>query len=218
MLHGGSSAARIACDQALIPSPGRYVLAHETGSAAILASALFLAGSCPGGFVAAAPIPLEWRPGSELNMRGPLGRGFTVPPQARRVALSSIGVDPARLLPLAEEAFRQHAAVALVSDDPPADWPLPVEVHPAQALREVCAWSDYTAFDVEQETLGDLVQRLNDLRRTISLAPSEVLVRAPMPCGGLAECGVCSIRTPRGFQLVCADGPVFDLQLLLGRS
>src|SRR5574340_282419 len=218
VMQGGHSTARILCDAALIPSPGRYVVAHEARSAAILATALFMAGDFPGGFLAAAPIPPEWRPGSQLHIRGPLGRGFVLPPEARRVALSAVGVDATRLLPLAEAAFRQNAAVALVSDDPPADLPLQLEAHPVEALGDVCSWSDYTAFDVQQEAVGDLVKRLNELRRTIALAPSEIRVRGPVPCGGLAECGVCSIRTSGGFQLACADGPVFDLQLLLGRS
>jgi NAD(P)H-flavin reductase len=41
------------------------------------------------------------------------------------------------------------------------------------------------------------------------------LVVAPMPCGGLAECGVCAVTTRRGWKLACKDGPVFDLGELI---
>ena len=43
---------------------------------------------------------------------------------------------------------------------------------------------------------------------------AQALVRTPMPCGALADCGVCTVRTSRGPKLACKDGPVFDLSLL----
>lgn len=217
VLHAGRRAARLECDPALVPPPGRYILAHDGASAALLASPLFLAESTSHGFIAAPPIPQEWSPGSDLNVRGPLGRGFALPPQARRVALACMAADVARLLPLAAQALAQHAAVALVCDAPPEDLPVQLEVQPPQSLRDVWAWSDYAAFDADQEGLQELVNRLGTLR-PVGAGPSEILVRAPMPCGGLADCAVCSIRTPGGFRLVCIDGPVFDLELLLGGS
>lgn len=217
VLNGDHSTARIQCDPALIPAAGRYILAHESASGELLASALFITERAPDGFVAAPPVPSVWKPGSQLNLRGPLGRGFTLPPQARRVALACIGVDPARLIPLAAAALGQQAAVTLVSEAPPVDVPLQLEVQPLQALSEVWAWSDYAAFDVEKDGLGELLSGWNAWGGTATHARSEVLVRAPMPCGGLADCGVCSVRTRDGFKLACVDGPVFDLELLLGR-
>ncbi len=214
----GCRSARIACDAELIPSPGRYVLAHEPASAALLASPLFLGGGSPGGFIAAPTIPGMWRPGSELNLRGPLGHGFTLPTAARRVALVCIDVNPARLLPLAGLALAQNAAVTLVCDAPPEQLPLQLEIQPERALREVLSWCDYAACDVERESLGDLLGRVGKLGSAAFRPASEVLVRAPMPCGAMADCGVCSIRTPGGDKLACLDGPVFDFRLLLGSS
>jgi NAD(P)H-flavin reductase len=37
-----------------------------------------------------------------------------------------------------------------------------------------------------------------------------VLLRTQMPCGALAECGVCAVRTRGGWKMACKDGPVFD--------
>ena len=218
LLLGGWRTARIACESALIPSPGRYVLAHEPASAALLATPLFLGGGRSGGFVAAPPVHSAWRPGSELNLRGPLGRGFSLPAQARRVALVCIGCDPVRVLPVAELALKQNAAVTLVCDDPPDQLPLQLEIQPERALREVLGWSDYAALDVERDALDDLLLKLRQVRWPGGAGISEVLVRVPMPCGGLAECGVCSVRTPDGYRLACSDGPVFDAALLLGRG
>jgi hypothetical protein len=36
-----------------------------------------------------------------------------------------------------------------------------------------------------------------------------------MPCGGLAECGVCALPAHRGWKLLCKDGPVLELGELL---
>jgi hypothetical protein len=218
VLVGGRGSARISCEPALVPAPGRYVLAHDPDSGALLASSLFLAASSSEGFIAAPPLPSAWRPGSELNLRGPLGKGFVLPPRARRVALvAGMGVDTARLLPVAEMALHQNAAVTLVCDDPPDQLPLQLEVQPERALAEVCAWCDYAAYDVERDALKDLMRRLDGIGDT-ALADSEVLIRTAMPCGGLAECGVCTIRTRDGFRLACVDGPVLNLRLLLRRG
>jgi len=213
-LIGGQRAARIVCGKTAIPAPGRYLLAHEAGSEAPLATELFAAGHITDGFISAPPVPGEWRPGSVLNLRGPLGKGFALPPGARRVALAAFNGDASRLLPLAEAAVRQGAAVAMLCDNPPPDLPLQMEVHPLSALVEVCQWSDYTAFDVERESLGHLERSLDRGQPLVTRGLAEALVRTPMPCGGLADCGVCTVRTTKGSRLACVDGPVFDLSLL----
>jgi len=45
---------------------------------------------------------------------------------------------------------------------------------------------------------------------------AQILVRTPMPCGALAQCGVCSVELRGGAQLACENGPVFDLKSLTG--
>ncbi|MFH1185305.1 MAG: hypothetical protein V1755_09750 [Chloroflexota bacterium] len=214
-LMGGQNSAYLVCEAPMIPASGRYVLAHEEGSDLPLATELFAAEYRSNGFVAAPPIPRAWRPGSVLDLRGPLGSGFELPPGARRVALIAFNDDPRRLLPLASAAIRQDAAVALVCGNAPAELPLQVEVHPPQALQEVCGWSDYAAFDLGSESVGALARALSEGGHPISGGPAEALVRIPMPCGGLAECGVCTVRTATGPKLACVDGPVFDLSLLI---
>ena len=214
-LMGGQRAAYLVCEASMIPASGRYVLAHEEGSDLPLAAELFAAEYRSNGFVAAPPIPRAWRPGSVLDLRGPLGRGFELPPGARRIALIAFNDDPRRLLPLASAAIRQDAAVALVCRNAPAEVPLQLEVHLPRALQEVCRWSDYAAFDVDGPSVAALTRALTVGGYPRSGDPAEALVRIPMPCGGLAECGVCTVRTARGPKLACVDGPVFDLGLLI---
>ncbi len=215
MLADGLPTARIACASGLVPAPGQYALAHDSSSWAPLAAAVFAARVLDDGFVCAPPVPLEWRPGSRLQMRGPLGAGFTLPATARRVALIAVEKQASRLLALLDPAVRQGAALSLVCDEPPAELPLQVEVQPLRAAAEVCGWSDYAAFDLERESLPMLTTMLGaDSARRIA-GSAQVLVRVPMPCGGLADCGVCTVRTRAGPRLACKDGPVFALKSLI---
>jgi NAD(P)H-flavin reductase len=214
LLSHGLPTARVACAPGLVPSAGQYTRAHEEGSPAPLADVLFVLRPDAEGFVCAPPIPKEWRPGSRLSMRGPLGNGFALPPAAKRVALIVAANAPARLLALISPAFRGGASITLVCDDPPDDVPLQVEVQPWRTVADVCRWSDYAAFDVEREDLPEMLKRLgNDGRRFLG-GEGQALVRTPMPCGAMADCGVCTVRTRRGPKLACKDGPVFNLSLL----
>ena len=218
-------AARIACPAGLVPAPGQYLLASaKSNPEASLAQPVYSTGSCPGGFYAAAPLPASsiWLPGTELNLRGPLGHGFNLPVSARKVALAALDGNSARLLALLEPTLAQNASVVLLCDQPPANLPTALEILPISALPETTGWADYLACQVRREGLPELLSLLTPERnqsyaQSKSIPPrsgsAQALVETPVPCGGLAECGVCAVnlRPGRGFLLACKDGPVFDL-------
>ena len=218
-------AARISCPPDLRPGPGQYLLAStRSDPAAPLALPVYTAGNYPGGFYIAAPLALDanWLPGTVLDLRGPLGRGFHLPAQARKVALGAPGGNGARVLALLEPALAQNASVVLCCDQPPADLPAAVEILPASALSEITIWADYLACQVHREDLPGLLnlltpERSNKPTSTNSISPrsnsAQVLVETSLPCGGLADCCVCavSLRPGRDFKLACKDGPVFDI-------
>src|SRR5512134_1329567 len=106
ILRDGCRHVRVACPPGLIPSPGQYLLAGD-GSDSPVPVPLFHTDSAPRGFIAAAPVPETWRPGIDLRLRGPLGRGFTLPAAARRVGLVAIDDTPARLNGLIPLALKQ---------------------------------------------------------------------------------------------------------------
>lgn len=207
------AAARILCPPQLVPAPGQYLLAHD-GSDAPLAVSVFPAGPAVDGFLAAPSLPRAWTPGTPLHLRGPLGRGFSLPSTARRVALLAWNDLPARLLALLPQAFEQGAAVTLVCATTPRDLPPEVEVQPVQALEEALAWADFLAVDVGRESLPGLRERLG--KQAQPAAQIQVLVHTGMPCGALAECGVCAVRMRNGWKMACKDGPVFDWSELRG--
>jgi NAD(P)H-flavin reductase len=225
ILEDGCRHVRLACPPGLVPAPGQYLLASD-GSDAPLPVSLFYTDSAPLGFthratsfVAAAPVIDSWTPGMELNLRGPLGRGFTLPVPARKVALIAFDDSYTRLRGLIQQALKQDASVVLICGITPENLPNEVEVLPLSALQEIVTWADYLAIDVERENLNRLKERLgkSEIPRarggTNQLAAgkaAQVLIRTPVPCGGVAECGVCAVNLKSTWKLACKDGPVFD--------
>lgn len=210
-LQNGQTGGRIRCAPNVIPSPGQYLLAHDPASDAPLPGPVFSAGSVPGGFLVAPPIPPAWRPGTTLSVRGPLGRGFSLPANACCVALVALGGTSARLDPLMAVALEQGGAVVLVGDLEMAGLPPEVEIRPVAALPDVASWADYIAFDLPRQSLPGLREKLGFGEQAPLRFAAQALIHTPMPCGGMAECGVCAVTTRRGVRLACKDGPVFDL-------
>jgi hypothetical protein len=205
------AAARIACPPEAVPAPGQYLLAHDPASDSPLAVPVFSAGDSPGGFLAAPPLPRGWLPGLTLSLRGPLGRGFHLPASARRAVLAALDASPAPLLSLLAPALAQGASVSFVCDSPPDGLPVEVEIHPLAALVEVCAWADFLALVLPRESMPGLRVRFHNGGRLAVPRAAQALILAPMPCGGLADCGVCSVDCREGEKPACKDGPVFDL-------
>jgi hypothetical protein len=205
------SCARIICPPDLVPAPGQYILAHARGSDAPLAVPVFFSDSAPNGFRSAPYLPLSWIPGTQLDLRGPLGHGFSIPAFARKVALIAFDEPPARLRGLINIAIKQEAEVVLVCDTSVDDVPEAVEVQPLQAMNDIYQWADYVAFDVERENLNQLWEMLGKGNQAKGLRETQVLVRAPMPCGALAECGICALTVRHEWKMICKDGPVFEL-------
>jgi len=212
LLDDGHRQARISCPAALVPSPGQYLLAGGASPSDPLPVPLFSTESTPFGFTASAPIPEAWTPGTEIVLRGPLGRGFVLPFSARKVTLVPFDGSADRLKGLIRPALRQGAGVVLVSGTDGERLPDEVEIQPFSALEEVLAWADYVAFDVERGNLPGLRERLGGLNQPSAGREAQVLVRTPVPCGGVAECGVCAVTLKSSWKLACKDGPVFDLR------
>lgn len=207
--------ARIVCPPELTPAPGQYLLAHADASSAPLADSVFAAESTSHGFCSAPPLPVDWRPGTSLTMRGPIGRGFAIPVSARKMALIAFDDSPARLRGLISVALKQNAEIVLVSDAAVDDLPEIVEVQPLKAMLEILQWADYAALDTARENLNRLREMLGEGNQARLKCEAQVLIRAPMPCGALAECGVCAVTVRHEWKMACRDGPVFNLRELL---
>jgi dihydroorotate dehydrogenase electron transfer subunit len=163
------------------------------------------------------PLPETWQPGNVLAYLPPQGRGFHLPGSARRVGLVPFMVSPARLLNLASACLNQGAAVALFSAAAlPAELlsrvPSQIEILSLADLMDNLDWPDYLAMDVDGSALDRFVNHLDGHRWQCE---GEVLIHTPMPCRGLADCGVCAFKAQHGWRFVCTDGPVFPIEEVL---
>lgn len=208
LLEDGCRYARISCPDPLVPGPGQYLLASQ-GPDLVLPVPIFHTVSAPQGFI--GPAHVSWQPGDRLSLRGPLGRGFSLPASARKIGLVAFDAPPSRLRGLVQPALKQNASVVLLSSSAADHLPDEVEVQPVSTLGEVAQWADYLALDVEREHLAELVQLLGERVSLRALSGSQVLIRTAMPCGGLADCGVCAVTMRSEWRLACKEGPVFDL-------
>jgi NAD(P)H-flavin reductase len=193
---------------------GQYFQAHQPGrSLEPVGINLF-----PGGFhtpsreeqtlITAPPISPDWQPGDTLNLHGPLGKGFHMPLNAARIALITLGETSDHLLPLARSALENNGEVALFTDGHFPKLPANIEVNPLTELQEASSWADYVALSGTWEEVQTARQTtaLKNIRTT-----AEILVLLPMPCSGLASCGICAIPDRKGnHRLVCEEGPVFN--------
>lgn len=202
---------RIACQPGLVPAPGKYTLANAPGMDEVLPVPLFFCAAAQDGFWGAPPMPAHWAPGSRLALRGPHGHGFQIGHSVRKLLLLALEGDAGRLLGLIPIALQQGAGVVLVTDQAPHNLPEDVEVLPLRALGDACPWADGIAVDVARENLAHLAEIIPRACQ----AQTQVLVRAPMPCGGVADCGICATSSRRDWQMICRDGPVFPFTALM---
>jgi NAD(P)H-flavin reductase len=225
---------RIECSADLIPSPGQYLHAHKPASDSPLPVSLFSMESTPSGFRSAPPAPLDWKPGDLINLRGPIGNGFHIPNSAKKIALIALDESIARLYGLISSSLKQNREVVLVCNSAPQDLPEAVEVQPLQALSDVLKWADYTAFDVPREVrrtpnnetnlnlasathplgLNQLKEMLKEQNQLSPKLEAQILIHTSMPCGGIAECGVCALTLSHEWKMICKEGPVFNFDII----
>lgn len=205
---------KIVCSPELVPAPGQYLLACTDASDSSLAVPVFFAESAPHGFRTAPSLPATWMAGARLYLRGPLGHGFALPSTVRRVALIAFDDSASRLRGLIPSALKAGAAVTLVCEVAPEDLSEEVEIQPLKSLNEIYQWADFVAADVARENLAQLQSALDGAGQAGRKVGAQVLVRTPMPCGAMAECGVCAITIRNRWVMVCKDGPVFELSEL----
>jgi hypothetical protein len=212
---GGQMEAFVACPVEAIPDAGQYSLASDLDDPEeVLRVPLFIAEKSMHGFWAAPPIPVSWRPGTHLDLVGPLGHGFVLPRVVQRLGLVALGNTISRLMPLVGQIGQSHGGMTLFTDLPLPRIPALLEAYPLASLVEALDWPDFLVFDLP-------LHRLSELKDVLGLpdgaglpCQTQVLVTTPIPCVGLAHCGACAVPAQRGWKLACEDGSVFDLNQL----
>ena len=167
--------------------------------------------------------------GDSVDLLGPLGNGFRLEPASQNVLLVAGGMGVAPLVFLADRVLDQgRAAVFLVGASTVSSL-YPRSLLPS-GVRVVCATDDGsegregTVTQCLDNVTGEVDQifACGPLSMYQSMAGEgwskhksiQVSLEAVMGCG-LGACYGCTVRTKRGLQQVCRDGPVFDLNDVL---
>lgn len=169
---------------------------------------------------------LAARPASTpINLIGPLGNGFDLPPRTRQLAVVSTPARVAALLPLLHTMLDSGGRVVLLLQgegaiDPALRDLLPFAAEVQQAapgagweaaLRTVVGWADVVAAALPGAALPALVEAVRAVRLRVEPGFAQVLVDARLVCG-YGACHAC--LTPLGngrWTRACVHGPVFDL-------
>jgi hypothetical protein len=105
-------------------------------------------------------------------------------------------------------------AITLYADRHPGNLPSAIEIYPLAGLSEALAWADLLALDLERRQIPLLRSLLNVEGDRRLPCPVQALIRTPLTCGGLADCGACAVVGRRHPLPSCTDGPVFSLNEL----
>ena len=204
---------RVKFEDSLSCQPGQYLQCRSAVlEQSCLSESLFPIRLEDSEFEALLPDHVGWHVGTEITVRGGLGNGFNLPSTARRISLISLDTHPYRLAWLARQIAAYGKDVNLfinqqITSFDPMDFPHQMEILPLEHLEEIYNWSEYVAIDISKNDLA----LINQFRLDKLTCPAQILIFTDMPCGGLADCGICRITGTNGISLLCKDGPVIDL-------
>jgi dihydroorotate dehydrogenase electron transfer subunit len=168
------------------------------------------------------------KPGDEITVFGPLGRGYELASDAQNVLLVAGGMGVAAVISLADEAIAAGRSVTLLQGARTEGllFPhslLPTDVEAVSAtddgsaghhglvtglLAEHLPWADQTFACGPNPMFASMADVVKSAR---SRKPVQALLEERMGCG-TGVCYGCAVFTRKGVRLVCRDGPRFDLR------
>jgi dihydroorotate dehydrogenase electron transfer subunit len=167
--------------------------------------------------------------GDQVDILGPLGNGYSLISDAKRLLLIGGGIGVAPLLFLSDEAVAQGHSVVLLMGARTRTL-----LYPASLVAPSVTYLKATE-DGSEGLAGkvtDIVSSYasqadwvcacgpSDMYRCMAVDPSlrakplQVSLEAVMGCG-VGACYSCTVRTGAGLRQVCKDGPVFELSDIL---
>ncbi|MBZ0166833.1 MAG: dihydroorotate dehydrogenase electron transfer subunit [Candidatus Omnitrophica bacterium] len=178
-------------------------------------------------------IMSRWKKGDEIDVLGPVGTPFTLPPEGTKqvvMVAGGIGVAPFLLLtdvlkkrglelvllyggrtgghvyPMKE--FKDNGCQVHVSTD---DGAVGVKGRVSELFKHIALDPRTTVvYTCGPHPMMHAVQKFTKKHHL----PAQAACEEIMACA-LGACLGCSIRTTKGFRTVCYDGPVFDLQEII---
>ena len=174
----------------------------------------------------------EWlaqcQEGDFLSLLGPLGKGFSLQPSSRKLLLVAGGIGVAPLIFLAEKAIVEGCLITMLIGAANASLLYPRSMLPSP-IKLVTATEDGSEGrrGMVTEFMADFTDQVDQIfacgppamyhsmaAQHIKRKPIQISLEERMGCG-LGACYSCTVKTKRGLQQVCRDGPVFDLDDIL---
>jgi dihydroorotate dehydrogenase electron transfer subunit len=171
----------------------------------------------------------ERRAGEEIDLLGPLGIGYEIYPDSKKLLLAAGGIGIAPLVFLANDAIRKGKEVTLLLGAPTARQLYPTKLLPAGA-RLITATEDGSTGrkGMITDILSDFISGTDQLFACGPLPMYKTMARMPglkdkpvqvslemrMGCG-LGICYGCTVKTRNGLRQACKHGPIFDLDEIL---
>lgn len=175
----------------------------------------------------------EWlsqcQEGDSLDLLGPLGKSFSLQSASRRLLLVAGGIGIAPLVFLAEKALNQGGSITLLMGAANTSLLYPRSLLPP-SIDLITATEDGSEGrkGMVTELISDFI---NQADQVFACGPTsmyqsivaqsclkgrsvQISLEVRMGCG-LGACYGCTIKTKRGLQQVCQDGPVFELDDIL---
>jgi dihydroorotate dehydrogenase electron transfer subunit len=163
-----------------------------------------------------------------LPIFGPLGRGYSISPNAQNLLLVAGGLGIAALIALADEAITAGQSVTLLQGARSARHLYPPELLPndvesvsstddgstghrgyvTDLMPEYLPWADQIFACGPTPMFASMAKVVREAR---SRKPVQALLEERMGCG-TGICYGCAVFTRRGVRLVCKDGPRFELR------
>jgi hypothetical protein len=212
----GLPAITIKAEQPLVFVPGQYLAASSRSEPDNqIPLSLFIESSTKNEISISAPP--NWYPGHEITFRGPLGQGFSLPVMLKHLALVGFDDNPNRLMAFVNHTLDQNIDIVMAGDfisNPviARDIPAHVELTKLDHLDDLFSWADFIALDVPSYRIQELSRILQTTSAKSIRGDMQVLIFTSMPCAAIAECGICAVKTIKGYKLACQDGPVFNMK------
>ncbi len=176
------------------------------------------------------------KPGDHLNMMGPLGVGFKLEPGWKNVVVLGRGVGLATMAPISQIAAAQGVKVTAILSARSPELALAADLFEQVGdVIKVLDTDGSSAVDNIERILRQLIadkkadafftcgsNRLLQLMKRIGSecnVPGQAAMEQIMACG-LGPCYICvrtfEVKGKKEMRRVCVEGPVFDLQEVLG--
>jgi len=169
--------------------------------------------------------------GEELDLLGPLGNGFSIVSDTKKLLLIAGGIGIAPLVFLAERALNEGRSVKLLLGARTKDGIYPQELLPkglephivtedgslgeagmvSEYITDYLEWADQVYACGPKAMYQAISEKV---AKNHVVKPTQISLEVRMGCG-VGACYSCSIMTAKGMKRVCSDGPVFNLNEIL---